>query len=165
VTTIIRPATFLLRTAILATIQPVTAQKKSTADRPIEALVRAIESDNIATVDIFRIPNDVLFRVNVSPARLESWWAYKLTIRSLGLHAEDLTIVLRAAAIQPSTTKLESLDLRWGIVFYSKVPQGKRIASLYFDKTGREGAANDASASFGPEFLPGLKNALHPSLE
>ncbi len=52
------------------------------------------------------------------------------------------------------------MDVRRGIAFYSKTPEGKRIASLYFDRSGRYGAVDNISTSFSPDFFNKLKKAI-----
>jgi len=112
-------------------------------------------------VEIFGVPEDALFAVNMSPANLEKVWHYKVTLRSpFGLEA-----ALRLANPQPAARKVLFLDVRTGIIFYSKAEPGRRISSFYFERTGRSGAAGDSPVSFGPAFLPNLKKALHFSIE
>ncbi len=153
-----------LTCVILVSARPSIAQHDASR-AVIEATVRSLEAGEVGTMDTLRIPDDVLFRVNVNPERLESWWRYRFTSRDLGPRTQELAVALKTASIQPSSTKLESLDVRWGIIFYSKTPEGNRILSLYFDRAGRQGAINNVPASFGPDFFPRLKKALHASIE
>ena len=150
---------FVLATAFLAGLLPLHAQSGG-GERQVDAIARSIKAGNIAAVEVFGVPPNEEFRVNVNPERLESWWEYKLTLRDLESRAEELTTALRSATIQASGKKVDSLDVRSGIVFYSKTPEGKRIASLYFDRSGRHGAVNAISTSFGPDFFVRLKRAL-----
>jgi hypothetical protein len=119
-------------------------------------------------VEIFGVPEDALFAVNMSPANLEKVWHYKVTLRSpFGLQGrtQALEAALRLANPQPAARKVLFLDVRTGIIFYSKAEPGRRISSFYFERTGRSGAAGDSPVSFGPAFLPNLKKALHFSIE
>ena len=141
------------------------AQPESDWVAPVNATAHAIETDHVEAIEILRIPDDVLFRVNVNPERLERWWRYKFVIRDVGIRAQELTAALKSMTAQPSGTQLESLEVRWGIVFYSKTSEGHRIVSLYFDRNGRAGAINSLPVSFGAEFFARLKKALHLSLE
>jgi hypothetical protein len=165
---IMRNRDFFLVTVILASAAPVCSQSEVGAVQ-INTIVQFVKTGNVGRVEVFGVPPDALFRANVTPERLDSLWDYKLTVRSLDARleprAEELTIALRSAAIQPSTAKLDSLDVRWGIVFYSKTPEGKRFASFYFDRSGRNGAVDNIPAYFGPDLLPRLKKALHAHIE
>jgi hypothetical protein len=154
----------LLVTAILASALPVRAQNQDRA-APIDAIVSSIGAGNLAWVDVLRLPPDAQFRVNVTPERLENWCENKVTLRNSELNREELTIVLKSVKLRSTSTKLDSLDVRWGIVFYSMLPEDKRIASLYFDKHGRQGALNTLATSFGPDFFPRLMKALHVSID
>jgi hypothetical protein len=156
----------LLAAAMVNTFLPAHAQDNS-AQSQLEALAHLIESDGIGSVEIFGVPEDALFAVNLSPESLEKAWDYKLILRSSGalqIRTQALEAAMRVAKLQPTGKKIQFLDVRMGIVFYSKQEGGNRISSLYFDKTGRSGAVGGTSVSFGPEFLPSLKKALHFSI-
>ncbi len=157
-------AAFLLGTAFLVGLVPLHAQNRDGGEQ-IDALARSIKAGNVAAVEIFGVSRSAEFRVNVNPQRLESWWEYKLTFRDLVPRTDELLSALRSSAIRPSSTKLDSLDVRCGVVFYSKTQEGKRIASIYFDKSGRGGALSSLPTLFGPDFLVRLKKALHFSVE
>jgi hypothetical protein len=164
----IRNRAYLIAVAILSSMVPAHAQSE-TAMAQIDAIVQSIKAGSVGSVEVFGVPPDTLFRTNVPPERLESLWDYKLTVRGLDgrlePRAKELTVALKSAATQPSLTKLDSLDVRWGIIFYAKTPEGKRIASLYFDRNGRSGAVNNTPVSFAPDLLPRLKKALHASID
>ena len=166
--TMIRNRTLLLATALLLRGLPIHGQTEA-AKAQVDAVVREIKAGNVARAELLGVPLDAQFRVNVTPDRLESWWDYKLIIRSLDAllrpRAEEVAVALGSAVIQPNTTKLDFLDVRCGVLFYLKTPEDKRIASLYFDKSGRHGAVNNVAVSFTPDLLPRLKKALHASID
>jgi len=159
----IRNVAFLLAT--VAAGVPAAHAQNGNAQMQIDAVVKSINGGDIGGVEIFGVPPNVAFRVNVTPERLESWWDYKLIVRGLSLESEKLRVALSSTTIQPYSAKLDSLDVRTGIVFYSKTPEGKRIASLYFDRNGGHGAVNKMPVSFGPDLLPRLKKAVHAPIE
>jgi len=141
------------------------AHAQNSAQARIDAIVRSVNGGDIGVVEMSGLPSDAAFRVNITPERLESWWAYKLTVRGLSLEPEKLRMPLSSAAIQPSSAKLASLDVRTAIVFYAKTPEGKRIASFYFDRSGRHGAVNNMPVAFPSGLLPLLKKAVHASID
>jgi hypothetical protein len=141
------------------------AHAQNNAQAQIDAIVQSINGGDIGAVEMFGVPPDAAFRANITPERLEGWWAYKLTVRGLSLEPEKLRMPLSSAAIQPSNAKLNSLDVRTAIVFYAKTPEGKRIASLYFDRSGRHGAVNNVPVAFPPDLLRLLKKAVYASID
>ncbi len=167
ITIMSRKIFFLLAAVMVNALLPAHAQNDS-ARTQLEALAHSIGSEGISSVEIFGVPEDALFAVNISPESLEKAWDYKLTFRSPGAlqtRTRALEAAMRLANPQASAKKVQFLDVRTGVVFYSRAESGKGIFSIYFDKTGRAGAVGGASVSFGPEFLPNLKKALHFSIE
>ena len=158
---------FLSATVVIVSTVASGAQSESLGSQ-IDYFAQAINTRNIGSVEIFGVPRDALFRTNVTPERLDDVWDYKIVLRDLNnhleLHPEDFTALLKTGEIQPSATKLDSVDVRFGFIFFAKRPEGKRIASIYFDRNGRHGAFNNISTSFGPDFLLRLKKALHAPL-
>lgn len=158
---------FLLAAVLTSTFLPLNAQSDS-ARSQLEALVHSIEANDIVSVEIFGVPEDAVFAVNISPESLENAWDYKVTLRSpsaLQSRVLALTTALRRAGVQPAAKKVEFLDVRTGVAFYSKAENVRRIAVLYFDRAGRAGAVGNAPVFFGPEFLPSLRKALHFSVQ
>lgn len=158
---------FLLTTIMIVSTVPICAQSKTSGSQ-IDYFIRAVKTRNIESVEIFGVPLDALFRTNVTPERLEKLWNYKVVLRDsnafLEVDAEELTPILRNVQIQPSATKLDFVDVRVGFVFFAKEPEGKRVASIYFDRSGRLGAFNNMPASFSPDFFLRLKRALRGPL-
>jgi hypothetical protein len=149
----------------LAMLLPVHAEESP--KQQVDAIIQSLKAGDVARIEVFGVPPDLLFRSDFAPERLETGWDYKLTIRNLDStmkpRADALAVALRSAAIQPS--RGHSLDVRRGVVLYPKTPEGKRLASLYFDRSGRIGGINSTVVSFGPEFLFQLKKALHAQIE
>jgi hypothetical protein len=111
----------------------------------IDALVRSLRANEIARVEILQIPPRILTRTRVSPEMLERSFHYKLTIRDVrgGAYSSDLLATVASVTVRPAA---EMGDLRWGVLFYDAAE--KRVASIYFDSSGRRGAVDSQSVSF-----------------
>jgi hypothetical protein len=159
-----RNISIFLTTAILMLLGVLIApaQNESAAKAQIDALVNASAAAKLERIEVFRLPKDYESYVAVQPEDIESRWLYKFTIRQFRSPRNELTLAaLRSATVQRSARNWE---VRWGIVFYSR-PKETRIAALYFDESGRYGAVDKIPVSFGPDFFPRLKNALHLTIE
>jgi hypothetical protein len=152
----------LMAVAVLGGASPGRAQRDD-HESPIDAIVRSIAAGSLARVDVLRLPLAAQYRVNVTPERLESWCENRVSLRYTELSREGLFTALKSVRLSSSSAKFDSLDVRWGAIFYST--QGGRIASFYFDKKGGHGALNTSVASFGPDFFPDLMRALHVSIK
>jgi hypothetical protein len=156
----------LLPAALVVFLLVLHAQDDSGRAR-IEAVVTSIRAGNVATVEVFGVPADALFAVNLAPASLEDAWDYKIILRfpsGLEGRTEALTAALSSAVIRKSDRQVQTLDVRTGIAFYSKTPKDRRIATFYFTGTGHDGAVNDTAVSFSPGLALQLKKLLRPSI-
>jgi hypothetical protein len=97
-----------------------------------------IVPERVARVEILYFPEDILTRAALTPARLESSYYYKVEIKEVAASRNaQLTRALREASVAPSD---RPGDLRTAVLLYDNT--GKRMASLYFDKGGRNGVLN-----------------------
>jgi hypothetical protein len=94
--------------------------------------------ERVARVEILYFPEDILTRAALTPEKLESSYYYKVEIKEVASSRDTrLTRALREAFVAPSD---RPGDLRTAILLYDNT--GKRMASLYFDKGGRNGVVN-----------------------
>ncbi len=103
-----------------------------------------ISPEGIERVEILYLPERILTRAALTPERLEQSYHYRLEIRQFpgSLQREQLLPALREGSYSPSSG---SYDLRTAILFFDK--SGKRILSLYFDRSGRKGVVNRKTVS------------------
>ena len=141
---------------------PVPGQDVTAAQAQIDSLVRTLRNSEIESIDVLRLPKGYENVKQVGPEDIESLWFTRMSIRELRPPREALIAgALEAAHVHRSDRKW---DLRWGVVFYSR-SGNKRIAAVYFDETGRFGSIDQIPVSYGSDFSPKLKNALHLSIE
>lgn len=139
----------------------VFAQDESAAKARVDALMRACAAGGIERIDVFRLPKGYESLTSVQPEDLESFWHYRMTIREIPPSKQEL--IARALGTANFHRSDRTWDLRWGIVFYW--PKDRRVASLYFDETGRYGSVDKTPVSFASDFFPRLRTALHLSIE
>jgi hypothetical protein len=121
----------------------------------IDALVRSLRANGITRVEILQIPPRILTRTRVTPEMLERSFHYKLTIRDVrgGAYSSDLMAAVASTSVRPAA---EMGDLRWGVLFYDAAEQ--RVASIYFDPSGRHGAVGSQSVDFGGDLSKWLES-------
>ncbi len=117
----------------------------SPAQSQVDILAAKLEGYEIARIEIFEIPAEVLTRIAITPEALERQFHYKLTIRDIrgGAYQTNLIEATKSIVVQPGS---EMADVRWGIVFYGL--DETRVAALYFDKWGGNGAVDSTPVSF-----------------
>lgn len=115
------------------------------AQSRIDALIVSLRSSGIGRVEILQIPPRILTRTRVTPDMLERSFHYKLIIQDVrgGAYNPDLQAALSSTSVQPAT---DMGDLRWGVMFFDAAEH--RVASLYFDASGRRGAVDSLPVSF-----------------
>jgi hypothetical protein len=121
----------------------------------VDALAVKLSTGLISRVEILQIPARILTRTRITPEMIERQFEYKLTIRSVrgGMYENSLAAAARSILVQPQP---EIPDLRWAAIFYGV--DDTRIASMYFDRSGRNGALNNAAVSFQGDFFKWLDN-------
>lgn len=96
----------------------------------ISGVVEALANAEIAKLEIFYYPVDILTRSRVTPEGLEKNYRFKLIIR--GEAAPDATkeflVALKGSELNVATA---DADFRWGSLFYDG--SGKLIASIYLN--------------------------------
>jgi hypothetical protein len=99
-----------------------------------------ISPEAVERVEILYLPERVLTRTALTPEMLERVYEYKVEIPHLTdtVPGNQLISLLRKATFERSNDKY---DLRTAVLLYDNA--GKRIASLYFDRSGKQGALND----------------------
>ena len=98
---------FLLAAVLTSTFLPLNAQSDS-ARSQLEALVHSIEANDIVSVEIFGVPEDAVFAVNISPESLKNAWDYKVTLRLPGASVARSGIDDRSASSRRATGREES---------------------------------------------------------
>jgi hypothetical protein len=98
-----------------------------------------IVPEAVERVEILCYPERILTRVALTPERLERQYKYKVEIREFpaSVQRERLVSALREASFSPSGG---SYDVRTAVLLFDK--SGKRMLSLYFDRSGKNGAVN-----------------------
>jgi hypothetical protein len=99
----------------------------------------------VERVEILYYPERILTRTALTPEMLERQYKYKVEIREFtaSLQREQLVPALREASFSPSAGL--SYDLRTAVLLFDK--SGKRLLSIYFDRSGRNGVVNNESVS------------------
>jgi hypothetical protein len=115
------------------------------AQSRIDMLVNSLRTNQVGRLEILQIPPRILTRTRVTPEMLERSFHYKLIIHDIrgGAYGPDLLAALVSTSVEPAA---EMGDLRWGVIFFNVAEQ--RIASLYFDASGRRGALDSQGVSF-----------------
>jgi hypothetical protein len=131
----------------LALVVVVASCVASEADRPANesqsqwnSLVRAVEVGQVESMDVFRIPPDVLRSVAVSPVDLEAQFQQRLTVRQLrfGRNRTGFVKAVKSVSLEPLDRRP---DLRLGVVLYDS--HGKRVEAVFLDKFGTRGVIGD----------------------
>ncbi|HEY4210368.1 MAG TPA: hypothetical protein VGM84_02705 [Steroidobacteraceae bacterium] len=117
----------------------------SVAQTRVDALTNSLRLSRVERVEVFQIPPRILTRTRVTPEMLERSYHYKMIIRDMrgGAYNSDLLAAVASTSVQPVA---EMGDLRWGLIFFDATEQ--RVASLYFDASGRRGAVDSIPVSF-----------------
>ncbi len=117
----------------------------SPAQSRVDVLAAKLEGNEIGRIEIFEIPPEVLTRIAITPEALEKQFDYKLTIRDIrgGAYQAKLIEAMKSTVVQPRS---DMADIRWGIVFYGI--DETRVAGVYFDKWGGNGAVDSTPVSF-----------------
>lgn len=104
-----------------------------------------ITPEAIERIEILYYPERILTRTKLTPEMLERLYKYRLEIRDFpaSLQREQLVPALRSASFSPLAGR--SYDLRTAILLFDK--NDKRILSLYFDSSGKNGVVNHESVS------------------
>jgi len=154
------------RVALVATLlllPPLAGQAQSTAGTkcPAQACADvisvAIDRGDLGRVEVLRVRPDIETRAAITPDALERIYDTKLVIRNIAelpLRSKMIE-AFKGSSIQPRDY---IADLRWGVIFYSR--NDVRIGAIYFDRSGRSGAVNDAGASFGGGFFHWLQSTF-----
>jgi hypothetical protein len=135
----------LLAGSIPACSQAEKVKATSPVQPEVDAVAAKLGNGEIGRIEIFQIPDEVLTRTRITPEMLERQFDYRLTIRDVrgGAYQQTLTEIMRSIAVQPTA---EMADLRWGVIFYNI--DESRALSLYFDKSGSNGAVGMTPVAF-----------------
>lgn len=140
-----------LVSALIAT--PPFSYASDRAQAQIAALAAKIEKREIGRIEIMQIPLGIVTRIPVTPEKLEQSFRSKLVVRDVTLSKREkewiATIKSTSAVDVPLPS--EPADIRVGIVFYDT--EDRRVASLFFDRTGERGAIGGSPASFSSELF------------
>ncbi len=130
----------VLTSAILLASGTSTSQPRNVK----AASAYGISPEAVERVELLYFPERILVRAALTPEMLERQYKYKLEIRdfSASLQRPQLITALRGATVSPSA---RSYDLRTAVLLYDN--NGKRMLSLYFDRSGKNGVVNRESVS------------------
>jgi hypothetical protein len=103
-----------------------------------------IDPASVARVEILYYPEQILTRFGFTPEMLEKLYRYKVEVKEFteATSRQRLVTALRETSMSPTGS---SHDLRTAVLLYDN--NGKRLLSLYFDRTGRNGMVNSESVS------------------
>ncbi len=103
-----------------------------------------IVPEAIERVEILYFPERVLTRAAFTPERLEQLYQYKIEIKDFTACTErqHFIAIVRSGSALPS---YGSHDVRTAVLLYGK--NGKRVLSVYFDRSGKNGFVNSESVS------------------
>jgi hypothetical protein len=108
---------------------------------------------NVRTVEILRMPDEVLTRVNVSPEQLPLLAHYTVTLNAE--FESSIGSLLSAADPKPGT---EDSDLRWGVLF--RDASGREIGAIFVDRFGKKGYVNKEKVIFGSNLAKRLRQII-----
>lgn len=120
-------------------------EDKNEAQKQVDGIAALLTNHDIGTVEIFHIPPHVESPISISSEMIEKHFEYRFTIRSieLGEYEEELAKVMKSVKVSPGP---ESVDIRWGIVFYHT--DGRRLLGIYLDGEGESGLVGHTHVSF-----------------
>jgi hypothetical protein len=123
----------------------------------VDAISAALDRGEVKRVEILRVPADLETRAAINPKTLERIYYTKLVIRNITEmpFTDKMIEAFRGTSIEPRDY---IADLRWGVVFYSR--EEVRLGAIYFDRSGRYGAVNEAGASFKGSFFTWLESTF-----
>lgn len=128
----------------------------STAQTQV-AKTLSIAPEQVQRVEILYFPERVLVRAALSPESLEQIYQYKLEIRNIRQSAEweQFRSLLGKTSVTPSG---HGYDHRTAVLLFDQT--GRRIASVYFDQSGRGGTMNGDSGSITGDMYHWAKSLL-----
>jgi hypothetical protein len=139
-----------------------SAGEQGPAKQQLNALADDLRAGRVGTVEVLRIPDNVLFEIRVAPETIEQVWNFRFTIHKReGSGIEKTEMALKGARAWRVS---DASDLRWAVILQSSV-SGDRLGAIYFDRTGRRGAVGNIPVAFGSGFFANLKTALSPRLD
>jgi hypothetical protein len=122
-----------------------------------DAISLALSRGEVGRVEILRVPPNLEVRAAIKPEALEHIYYTKLEIRRIAdmPWGSKMIEAFRTTSVERYDY---TADLRWGVIFYSL--DEVRIGAIYFDRSGRHGAINDAQASFRGSFFNWLESTF-----
>jgi hypothetical protein len=124
---------FLLVAGLVASSVSASQARKG---QPLSAY--GVVPEAIERIEILYVPERILTRTALTPDMLERQYHYKIEIRnfSQSLQRPKFLSAFRETSVSPGSAH----DLRTAVLLYG---QGdKRLLSLYFDRSGENGAVN-----------------------
>jgi len=128
-----------------ALCNPTNAPGSFSAEAGFDAISAALSRGEVGRVELLRVPPNLETRAAITPEALERIYYTKLVIRNIAEMPlrRQMIEALKSTSIHPRDY---IADVRWGLIFYSR--EDVRIGAIYFDRSGRNGAVNDAGATF-----------------
>jgi len=129
----------------------------SQATRAKSLSAYGIVPEGIERVEILYLPERILTRAALTPEMLERQYKYKVEIRDFAasIQRQQLITTVRETSVSPSN---RSFDLRTAVLLYDN--NGKRLLSLYFAKSGRNGVVNRESVSTSDDVYRWAKSMM-----
>jgi hypothetical protein len=124
-----------------------------TTARAVTDNLRSQLKGTVQSVEILRMPDDVLTRAAVRPEQLPLWAYYKVTLNEEFAPAIDS--LLSAAGPKPGA---EDSDLRWGVLF--RDGSGREIGAIFVDRFGEKGYVNKEKVTFGSNLAKRLRQII-----
>ena len=94
----------------------------------------SLRTSKIRRLEIIYYPENILTRVQLTPEMLENQHQYKLIVNDVRSSVVGKE-VMTAIEGENFTASEQQADFRWGCSFYGD--KNERIASLYFDNSGK----------------------------
>jgi hypothetical protein len=124
----------------------------------METLRSLLNSDTISRVEILRMPDTMMTRVNVSPQALRSSSSYTVIFKQ-NLKATFGGLLAGISAKSES----RSPDLRWGVILYDA--RDHELGTIFVDRSGQYGYVNNGVVEFTTgTFDSSLAKRLHKIL-
>jgi hypothetical protein len=130
-----------------------SGQGQDAPRRAVDRLRTLVQSGAIERIELLRMPDEVMTRVNVTPESLQSLANYKVVFY------KDLAITFDPVLSEASPkTSTREADLRWGLLFCDKT--GREIGAVFVDKFGEMGYVNTDRVRFGLNIAKRLRQVI-----
>lgn len=116
----------------------------------LNALQQRWTNNVVSRIELFYITTNTVTRVPISSTHLEAIYDCKLDVNYFSTNSPFGRLIAEFGDLKPRPSGKRA-DLRWGCAFYGK--SGKRIAGIYFDRSGLNGVVEGCCVSFASDRL------------